>query len=80
MGQLRLFRLAKSLYVIEDRGGVEIQFMVPAGEVVELLRGPFGSRIHMLEIRWRDRPLLVFQVDFEESGAELCTEADSDRV
>lgn len=67
----RKFKLRKQLHSIERIGDKEVQSVIPNGEIVEVIRGPFQEHIRVVEVRWQDRRFVSFAIDLASCGEEI---------
>lgn len=67
----RKFRLRRDLHAVEKTGEQQIAAVIPIGETVEVVRGPYQSFVREVEVALRDRRFTVFATDLEAAGDEV---------
>lgn len=67
----KAFRLSKESLAIDGRKA----FMIPAGQVVKVVRAPRIDDKRMVDVTWEARALIMFLADIEERGEEVSPRA-----
>jgi hypothetical protein len=65
------FRLMTATLAIDSSGEKRIAVTVPAGSVIEVIRGPRPNDTRMVHVRWNTRVLVMFTADVEGRGQEV---------
>src|SRR5947199_384433 len=67
----KIFRLTTGTLAIENIDGERIAISLPRGAIVHVIRGPSATDARMVDVRWLDRRLAMFDIDLHGRGEEV---------
>ncbi len=67
----KTFRLKSATLAIETLDASRHAVTLPVGAIIHVTGGPTKTDTRMVDVRWLEKPLVIFTVDLLERGEEV---------